>query len=275
MIPQGSHRVHCIRRTLIYLGERTRFAMWMFMALLLAMVIQSGCTGVTSARGNSTTSTTSGATPSGALTTPSGVLSVSPAAVTFGNVPVGSISNQSLSIANSGSTSVTISQATATGAGFGIGGGSLPMTLSPGNSFTFTASFAPTTAGNTSGSASFASAQLNLPLTIQMTGTGAAVAPAITSQPISESVLIGQTATFSVAASGTAPLNYQWRKNGMIISGATLSSYITPAEIASDNGAQFTVVVSNSAGNVSSGVATLTVTATPVAPSITTQPSNQ
>jgi hypothetical protein len=71
----------------------------------------------------------------------------------------------------------------------------------------------------------------------------------------------GQTATFSVTASGTAPLSYQWRKNGAAIGGATSSSYATPAETTSDNGAQFTVVVSNSVGSVTSNAATLTVDA--------------
>ncbi len=69
----------------------------------------------------------------------------------------------------------------------------------------------------------------------------------------------GQTATFSVTATGTAPLSYQWQKNGTAISGATSSSYTTPAETTSDNGALFTVVVTNSVGSVTSNAATLTV----------------
>ena len=102
-----------------------------------------------------------------------------------------------------------------------------------------------------------------------------AVVPTITAQPVSVSILSGQTAAFSVSASGTAPLSYQWKINGTAIAGATASTYTTPAETTSNNGAQFTVVVSNAAGTVISNVATLTVTATPVAPSITSQPGNQ
>jgi hypothetical protein len=101
------------------------------------------------------------------------------------------------------------------------------------------------------------------------------VPPSITTQPTGQTVTAGQTATFSVTASGTAPLSYQWRKNGTAISGATSASYTTPAETTSDNGAQFTVVVSNSAGSVTSSAATLTVNPAPVAPSITTQPASQ
>jgi len=58
----------------------------------------------------------------------------------------------------------------------------------------------------------------------------------------------GQTASFSVAATGTAPLSYQWKKNGTAISGATSSNYTTPASTSSDNGAQFTASISNTAG---------------------------
>src|SRR4029077_12241783 len=90
-----------------------------------------------------------------------------------------------------------------------------------------------------------------------------------------QTVTAGQTATFSVTATGTAPLTYQWSKNGAAISGATSSSYTSPATASSDNGAQFSVVVSNSAGSATSGAATLTVSAAAVAPSITTQPANQ
>jgi hypothetical protein len=72
-------------------------------------------------------------------------------------------------------------------------------------------------------------------------------------------VNVGQTATFSVVATGTAPLSYQWQKNGTAISGATAASYTTPATSASDNGSTFLVVVSNAASNVTSNSATLTV----------------
>ena len=108
-----------------------------------------------------------------------------------------------------------------------------------------------------------------------LTVNAGAVAPSITTQPANQTVTVGQTATFTVVAAGTAPLSYQWQKNGTAISGATAASYTTPATISSDNAAQFVVVVSNSAGSVTSNAATLTVTAGAVAPSITTQPANQ
>src|SRR5467141_591014 len=89
--------------------------------------------------------------------------------------------------------------------------------------------------------------------------SAAGVAPSITAQPASQTVTAGQTATFSVAATGTAPLTYQWKKNNAAISGANASSYTTTAMTSSDTGAQFTVTISNAVGTVTSNPATNTV----------------
>src|SRR5437879_3808275 len=110
---------------------------------------------------------------------------------------------------------------------------------------------------------------------VSATNPGAPLAPSITIEPVSQTVTTGQTATFTVVAAGTAPLSYQWRKSGTAISGATASTYTTPATTSADNGSHFTVVVSNTAGSVTSNAATLTVSAAAAAPSITTQPASQ
>ncbi len=94
-------------------------------------------------------------------------------------------------------------------------------------------------------------------------GSGGATAPTITTQPASQSVAVGNSATFIVAATGTAPLTYQWQNNGVTVANATSASYTTPAAASADNAAKFSVVVSNSAGNATSNIATLTVTSTP------------
>jgi hypothetical protein len=100
-------------------------------------------------------------------------------------------------------------------------------------------------------------------------------APGFSTQPASETVTVGQPATFSVTVSGTAPFTYQWQKNNADIANATSSSYSTPPAVSGDNGAQFRVIVTNAVASATSAPATLTVTAAPVAPNITTQPSNQ
>jgi hypothetical protein len=85
-------------------------------------------------------------------------------------------------------------------------------------------------------------------------------APSIVQQPASKTVAIGQTATFSVSASGTQPLTYQWQKNGANISGATSPSYSTPGATAADNGTKYRAIVRNAFGTATSSEATLTVT---------------
>src|SRR4029077_6131083 len=102
-------------------------------------------------------------------------------------------------------------------------------------------------------------------------GTGV-TAPRITTSPTNHTVTAGQTASFTVVATGTAPLSYQWQKNGVNISGATAASYTTPATTTSQSGSRFAVVGKNTGGTVASAAATLTVNA--VAPRITTSPTN-
>jgi hypothetical protein len=95
---------------------------------------------------------------------------------------------------------------------------------------------------------------------------GALAAPSITSQPASQTVTAGQTATFAVVAAGTTPLSYQWMRNGAAIAGATSPAYTTPVAAAADNGAQFSVTISNAAGSSASSSATLTVAAAAARP---------
>ena len=148
------------------------------------------------------------------------------------------------------------------------------LTVSPGSACTapLMLSVSVNTAGLTTGSSSGnvivnGPTELNSPFAISVTLTvsSGAIAPSITTQPANETVTAGQTATFTMVAGGTAPLGYQWRKNAVNISGATSASYTTPATAATDSGSTFDVVVSNTAGSVTSTMATLTVSAAPVA----------
>jgi len=95
---------------------------------------------------------------------------------------------------------------------------------------------------------------------------GLASAPQIQSQPGSQTALPGQTAVFAVVASGTPSPTYQWYFGSFAIAGATSPTLIL-GNVQPGAAGNFTVVVSNSLGSVTSGIATLTVN--PVAPTIT------
>ena len=97
--------------------------------------------------------------------------------------------------------------------------------------------------------------------TLCTSGTDAGAAPTITAQPSNAAVAVGQTASFSVTATGLGSLSYQWFKNGNAIAGATSSSYTTPATTAADNGAVFSVAIGDVFGTTNSNTATLTAQA--------------
>jgi pectate lyase len=118
------------------------------------------------------------------------------------------------------------------------------------------------------------SSQLALSVLVLAPSGGTATPPTITTQPASQTVTVGSSASFSVVASGTAPLAYQWKKNGTDITGAT-NSTLTIASAQTSDAGSYTVFVSNSAGSITSNAATLTVNSAPVAPTITTQPASQ
>jgi len=120
------------------------------------------------------------------------------------------------------------------------------------------------TVANTAGSATSTAA------TLTVTGP-----LSIATQPVNQTVNVGSAATFTVAASGTAPVNYQWTKDGTAISGATGANYSINSAQLSDGGL-YAVTVTNSAGTVTSNNATLIVT--PPAgspPAVAVAPANQ
>ncbi len=119
---------------------------------------------------------------------------------------------------------------------------------------------------NTAGSVTSAAATLTV--------NPAVVAPRITTQPLSQTVVAGANVSFSVVATGTAPLGYQWQKDGANLAGATASS-LALNNVTSANAGSYRVQVSNTAGSVMSAAATLAVNPAVAAPSIATQPASQ
>jgi hypothetical protein len=171
--------------------------------------------------------------------------------------------------ASNGGAAITGYRSTATPGGSTVTGASLPIThtgLSNGTGYTFTLA---ATNANGYGAESAASNSV--------TPSAPGTAPTITVQPSNQTVTAGATATFSVTATGSG-LTYQWRRNGTNISGATSSSYTTPATTVSggsaNNGDLYSVVVTgDTAPAATSSNATLTVNAAPPPPSGPTLPA--
>ncbi len=234
-------------------------ALRIFSALLaLALVsFQAGCVGLTAG-------------------SPADALTFSPGKIDFGSVVAGKKKSQAVTLTNSTGSAVTVPQATIAGTSYNFSGLALPATLDPGQSITFSVVFQPTSPGAASGALVVSTGDSGIvPESLALSGMGlSASGPTITTEPSSQSVPAGQSATFSVSAVGTDPVTYQWQKNGAAISGATSASYTIARASSSDSGSQFTVVVTDAIGSVTSNPATLTVTASALPPSITSQPVN-
>lgn len=189
------------------------------------------------------------------------------------------LSNSKTNHGNSGGHSVKT-------AGFNISGTISPVTGGSGATLVLNGAASATTAADSSGNYTFAglpngaytvapsragftftpasqSATVNgASITgLNFTDTAVTAVPTITAQPANQTVISGQAATFTTAAAGSTPLNYQWQRNGANIAGAVTTSYTTPPTTPSDSGTAFTVMVSNAAGAVTSAAAMLTVNA--------------
>lgn len=125
--------------------------------------------------------------------------------------------------------------------------------------------------GNTSNTVVVGPSQTDITLETCLVISGGPVAPVILEQPENQTVVVGLPAFFRVSATGTRPLAYQWRRNGVAIAGATSDYLVIPATASGDAGA-YSVVVSNSAGSATSDAATLVVEQ-PVAPTVLTPPA--
>ncbi|PYX10196.1 MAG: hypothetical protein DMG88_03455 [Acidobacteria bacterium] len=140
--------------------------------------------------------------------TSAGILSANPASNSFGSVQVGKSVSQYQSLTNSGGSNATISQANVSGSGFSIRGLSLPVTLTPGQSYTFSTVFAPTSSGTASGSIAIVSNASNSSLTIALSGTATAPGQLLLSPTTLDfgSITVGQSKslTATLSASGSS-----------------------------------------------------------------------
>lgn len=159
----------------------------------------------------------------------------------------------------------------------GDGYGFLYLTIPPGAArFSFTLKYpaklsAPQTLQAWATLADATGARIVLPTTLTIGPVP--VAPGIATQPADTTATVGGTATLTVVAAGTAPFDYQWRKSGVVLAGATQASLALAAVQLVDAGT-YEVVVSNAGGTVTSRSAKVTVVAPTLSPMITAAPQD-
>ncbi len=170
-----------------------------------------------------------------------------------------------LAITNSGTALLTIIGIATNGAGaerFHVAG--VPAAVAGGTASNFFLIFDAAAEGVHTAQVSIANASTNNPYTFGVKGT-LLLAPSITAEPQSLTNYLGSTATFTVAATGTVPLLYQWQKNTANIGSATNATYSITSVLAGDAG-NYRCLVSNIVGAVTSATASLTVLTPPDAP---------
>lgn len=152
-------------------------------------------------------------------------LSVSPATFNFGSVVDGQAKSQSFTLTNTGTAALTIAQLVVAGAGYSLNGLSTPATLAAGQSATFNAVFAPTSAGNLTGSITINSSAANSPLTATLAGTGVLSAASIAANPTSVSfgsISAGSSSSKTVTITNTGTANLTISQ--ITVSGSDLSA---------------------------------------------------
>ncbi|MFZ0771055.1 MAG: choice-of-anchor D domain-containing protein [Candidatus Sulfotelmatobacter sp.] len=202
---------------------------WKAIVVALALATMVGCQGLSTSKSGSQST---GQDPA------AGDLSATPASISFGNVQIGTSQTQSDTLSNTGGTSLTVTQAAVSGAGFTTTGLNLPLTLAPGQTATFSVTFAPQSAGNVSGSVAMASNASNPTLSITLSGS------ATTQSQGSLSVSPVNVGNVTVGTSGTQAGTLSATGASVSVSSVSLSG-TNPSEF-SISGLSFPVTVTTS-----------------------------
>jgi hypothetical protein len=189
-----------------------------------------------------------------------GQLVSNPSSLSFGNIQVGASKSLSGTLTNSGGTSLTISAATASGSGFSLSGLTLPLTLSAGQSTSFTVLFSPKASGAVSGSVSITSTGSNSTLSVPLSGAGVA-AGTLAANPTSlafGSVQVGNSANLAETLTNTGESTLTLSAAAASGSGFGMSGLALPLTLSAGQSTSFTVVFSPTASGAASGTVNIT-----------------
>lgn len=180
------------------------------------------------------------------------VLAATPTAVSFGSIQTGNSTSSYVNVKNNGSVTVYISKATVSGSGFSMSGLTVPTSLSPGHSITFTARFAPASAGSVSGNIQIVSSRTTTNIALSGTGTASGKLSLSPSSLSFGSVPVGssKSLTTTVTASGS---NVVISSAGTSSGEVVLSGGPLPATIGAGKSAQVTVTFKPQSSGTATG----------------------
>ncbi|MFZ0991052.1 MAG: choice-of-anchor D domain-containing protein [Candidatus Sulfotelmatobacter sp.] len=229
---------------------------WNALVVVLALATMVGCQGL------STSKSSVQSTQNPLL----GTLTAGAASVSFGNVQVGTSQTQSDTLSNTGVSNLTISQTAVTGPGFNISGLSLPLTLIPGQSTTFSVVFAPQSAGSASGTLALTNNGSSSTLSVALSGT--AVDQNQTGTLAVSSVNVGSVAvgtsgtqTGTLSASGASVSVSSVSFSGTDPSEFSISGLTFPVTVTTTQPVTFTVKFTPSATGTATASASFASTA--------------
>jgi len=193
-------------------------------------------------------------------------LTTSPTALSFGNIATGISTTQSVTVTNKGNSSVTISQISESGTGFSVAGITVPLTLTTGQSTTFSVTFDPATTGGLAGSVTITSNATNSPATIALSGTGVQAQISVTPASVSfGNVSVGVSNTQSLTIKNTGTANLSVSQAVLSGTGYTLSGLTVPLTVAAGGSSTFTIGFTPASASSFTGSLTL-VSNTPNSP---------
>ena len=195
-------------------------------------------------------------------------ISVTPTAISFGNLTVKTSATQTVKLSNTGTADLTISQATLSGTGFSMAGLTAPVTVAAGVSTTFTVSFQPTATGAAAGSVTITSNASPSPLTVSLTGTGVATStPAISVTPGAvsfgnQTVKTSASQTVTVSNTGTAALSIS--QASVSGTGYSMTGLTAPITVAAGASTSFTVSFQPATTGAAAGSISIVSNASPI-----------
>jgi hypothetical protein len=192
-------------------------------------------------------------------------LAATPASLTFSNVVVGQNQSQTETVNNTGGSNATLSQASVAGTGFSISGFSTPVTLAPGQSASFSVTFAPQSAGNASGSVAIASNASNPTLSIMLSGSATTQSQGtLNVNPVNVgSVEVGTSGnqTGTLTATGASVSVSSVSLGGTNASEFSVSGLSFPVTVTTSQPVSFTVTFAPGASGAASATASFASTA--------------